>query len=149
MNAVIPRKRWLSVLAGSSAKALSQRWQSLNLAPQYSVVRAPEIGLTRLQARIGATGKRFVMGDMTITRAVIRLENGICGYSYVSGRDKDHAERCAIIDAMLQQPEYHDLVHHHIIAPLAEMREADRQQRAREVASSKVDFFTLVRGENE
>lgn len=142
------RQRWLSVLAHSSAALLEQHWLALNLQPAFTLVRPAEIGLTRLQARMGATGKRFVMGDATVTRAVVQLSNGTLGYSYLLGRDKAHAERCALLDALLQQPETRQLLEEKIITPLAAWREEQRQLRAREIASSKVDFFTLVRGDN-
>ena len=148
MDTLTRRQHWLSVLAFSPVVELEKRWQTLNLYPQYALQRAAEIGLTRLQARMGGTGKRFVLGDMTITRAVVRLADGTCGYSYVAGRDKAHAERCAVIDALLQQPENHDRLQEHLITPLAAQRAELCEQRAREIASSKVDFFTLVRGDN-
>ena len=143
------RQRWLSVLAHSNAAMLETHWQALNLQPAFTLVRPAEIGLTRLQARMGATGNRFVMGDATVTRAVVQLEDGTLGYSYLLGRDKAHAERCALLDALLQQPETRPLLEEKIITPLAAWREEQRQLRAREIASSKVDFFTLVRGDNE
>ena len=142
------RQRWLSVLAHSSAALLEAHWQALNLQPAFTLVRPAEIGLTRLQARMGATGKRFVMGDATVTRAVVQLSDGTLGYSYLLGRDKAHAERCALLDALLQQPETRQLLEEKIITPLAAWRDEQRQLRAREIASSKVDFFTLVRGDN-
>ncbi|WP_233961731.1 phosphonate C-P lyase system protein PhnG [Pectobacterium versatile] len=148
MDTLTRRQHWLSVLAFSPVVELEKRWQTLNLHPQYALLRSTEIGLTRLQARMGGTGKRFVLGDMTITRAVVRLADGTCGYSYVAGRDKTHAERCAVIDALLQLPESHDRLQEHLIKPLAAQRVALCEQRAREIASSKVDFFTLVRGDN-
>lgn len=142
------RQRWLSVLAHSSAAQLNAHWQALNLQPAFTLIRPAEIGLTRLQARMGATGKRFVMGDATVTRAVVQLSDGTLGYSYLLGRDKAHAERCALLDALLQQPETRALLEEKIITPLAAWRDEQRQLRAREIASSKVDFFTLVRGDN-
>lgn len=142
------RQRWLSVLAHSNAAMLETHWQALNLQPAFTLVRPAEIGLTRLQARMGATGNRFVMGDATVTRAVVQLEDGTLGYSYLLGRDKAHAERCALLDALLQQPETRPLLEEKIITPLAAWREEQRRLRAREIASSKVDFFTLVRGDN-
>ncbi|MCX2192469.1 phosphonate C-P lyase system protein PhnG [Pantoea agglomerans] len=142
------RQRWLSVLAHSSAALLETHWQALNLQPAFTLIRPAEIGLTRLQARMGATGKRFVMGDATVTRAVVQLSDCTLGYSYLLGRDKAHAERCALLDALLQQPETRQLLEEKIITPLAAWRDEQRQLRAREIASSKVDFFTLVRGDN-
>lgn len=148
MKSTTQRQQWLSVLSHSSATALAQHWQALHLSPRFSLIRPAEIGLTRLMARMGASGKRFVMGDATVTRAVVQLEDGTLGYSYVLGRDKAHAERCALIDALLQQPQTHALLTEKVITPLAALREEQRQLRAREIASSKVDFFTLVRGDN-
>lgn len=142
------RQHWMSVLAHSEASQLTAHWQALRLDPAFVRVRPAETGLTRLQARMGGSGKRFVMGDATVTRAVVQLPDGTLGFSYVLGRDKAHAERCALIDALLQQPETRELIEEKIIAPLAALREEQRQLRAREIASSKVDFFTLVRGDN-
>ncbi|QKJ87671.1 phosphonate C-P lyase system protein PhnG [Paramixta manurensis] len=148
MDALQARQRWLSVLAHAASRDLEPLWQALKLQPEYEVLRAAETGLTRLQARIGGKGGRFILGDMTVTRAVIRLADGTCGYSYHAGRDKPHAERCALIDALLQQPTHHARLQDALITPLAALREARLRQRAGEVASSKVDFFTLVRGDN-
>ncbi|MBK0004421.1 MULTISPECIES: phosphonate C-P lyase system protein PhnG [Erwiniaceae] len=146
MEAHKARQHWLSVLAHSSPQQLLAHWPS-TLQPQYQLLRAPETGLTRLQARMGGTGRRFILGDTTVTRAVVQLENGTCGYSYIIGRDKAHAERCALLDALLQGDSAQTL-HQQIIAPLAAARQEQLLLRSREVASSRVDFFTLVRGDN-
>src|SRR5471032_378983 len=138
MDHLQTRQRWMSVLAHSRPDELLAHWQPLNLSPQFERIRAAETGLTQLQGRMGGTGKRFVMGDMTVTRAVILMEGGVYGYSYVAGRNKPHAELCAVID---------ELLHKRIIAPLAAIQQERRELRAREVAASRVDFFTLVRGE--
>jgi len=146
MEAHQARQHWLSVLAHSTPQQLLAHWPP-TLKPAYQLLRAPETGLTRLQARMGGTGCRFILGDTTVTRAVVQLENGVCGYSYVIGRDKAHAERCALLDALLQGDSDRTL-HQQIIAPLAAEREERLTLRSREVASSRVDFFTLVRGDN-
>ncbi|WON78280.1 phosphonate C-P lyase system protein PhnG [Serratia sp. UGAL515B_01] len=147
MQTLQQRKRWMSVLAHSPPAQLREHWQALNLRPSYHCLRAPEIGLARLQGRMGATGRRFVLGDMTVTRAVVQLEKGGQGYSYISGRDKDHAELCALIDALLQQPSSHELLLQRLIEPLAALQQEQRRLRASSVAASRVDFFTLVRGD--
>lgn len=147
MDDLQPRQRWMSVLAHSHPEELLAHWQPLNLSPHFERIRAAETGLTQLQGRMGGTGKRFVMGDMTVTRAVIQMEGGIYGYSYVAGRNKSHAELCAVIDALMQMQGMNELLHKRIVAPLAAVQQERRELRAREVAASRVDFFTLVRGE--
>ena len=87
------RQRWMRVLAHSQPAALRDRMNALSLTPDYDTIRAPEIGLVQIQARMGGTGQRFFAGDAPLTRAAIRLNSGTLGYSYVLGRDKAHAER--------------------------------------------------------
>ncbi|MCX8305640.1 phosphonate C-P lyase system protein PhnG [Enterobacter pseudoroggenkampii] len=142
------RQRWMRVLAHSQPAALSARMSALSLAPDYDTLRAPEIGLVQIQARMGGTGERFFAGDATLTRAAIRLNSGTLGYSYVLGRDKAHAERCAVIDALLQEQPYFQTLMETLIAPLEADRAARIAARQAEVNTSRVDFFTLVRGDN-
>ncbi|MEC5341256.1 phosphonate C-P lyase system protein PhnG [Brenneria populi] len=145
------RQHWMSVLAHSPATELMKQWQSLGLSPEYRLIRGPEVGLLQVQGRMGGEGRRFFMGDVTVTRAVIQLadaDNDSYGYSYVIGRDRAHAELSALADALLQQPAHHALLQQRLIAPLHAGLTAKRQRRAREVAASQVDFFTLVRGED-
>ncbi|EOD81450.1 PhnG protein [Grimontia indica] len=142
------RQRWMSVLARTDANALITHWVKLSLNPQYQLVRAPELGLAQVRARMGGTGNAFNMGDVTITRAVVRLDSGELGYSYVTGRNKQHAELAAVVDALMQTSA-HDALQQALISPLAAEKAEQEQLRAREVATSKVDFFTMVRGEDE
>ena len=142
------RQRWMRVLAHSQPAALHSRMNALGLTPDYDTIRTPEIGLVQIQARMGGTGERFFAGDATLTRAVIRLKSGTLGYSYVLGRDKQHAEHCAVIDALLQEQPYFQTLMETLIAPLEADRAARLAARQAEVNTSRVDFFTLVRGDN-
>ena len=142
------RQRWMRVLAHCQPAALHSRMNALGLTPDYDTIRPPEIGLVQIQARMGGTGERFFAGDATLTRAVIRLNSGTLGYSYVLGRDKAHAERCAVIDALLQEQPYFQTLMETLIAPLEADRAARLAARQTEVNTSRVDFFTLVRGDN-
>lgn len=142
------RQRWMRALAHSQPAALLARMNALSLTPVYETIRAPEIGLVQLQARMGGTGERFFAGDATLTRAVVRLSSGTLGYGYVLGRDKAHAERCAAIDALLQEQPHFQTLMETLIAPLEADRAARIAARQAEVNASRVDFFTLVRGDN-
>ena len=143
------RQRWMSVLAHSEPQDLLARMQSLQLAPEYELIRPPETGLVQLQARMGGTGNRFFAGDTTLTRAVVRLKSGTLGYSYLLGRNKQHAEQCAVIDALLQEQTHFQSLMETLIAPLEAERDALISARRAEINASRVDFFTLVRGDNE
>ena len=142
------RQHWMSVLSHSDPASLAEKMVALNITAEYDVIRAPETGLAQLQGRMGGIGDRFFAGDATLTRAAVRLANGTLGYSWVLGRDKHHAERCALIDALLQQTAHFQTLTETLIAPLDADRTARIAARQAEVNASRVDFFTLVRGDN-
>ena len=135
------RQHWMSVLAHSQPAELAARLNALNITADYEVIRAAETGLVQIQARMGGTGERFFAGD-------VRLTDGTLGYSWVQGRDKQHAERCALIDALMQQSRHFQNLSETLIAPLDADRMARIAARQAEVNASRVDFFTMVRGDN-
>ncbi|EPZ2991605.1 phosphonate C-P lyase system protein PhnG [Escherichia coli] len=138
------RQHWMSVLAHSQPAELAARLNALNITADYEVIRAAETGLVQIQARMGGTGERFFAGDATLTRAAVRLADGTLGYSWVLGRDKQHAERCAL----MQQTRHFQNLSETLIAPLDADRMARIAARQAEVNTSRVDFFTMVRGDN-
>lgn len=142
------RQHWMAALAHATPQTLQEKMGALGLTPEYEQVRPTQTGLVQIQARMGGTGDRFFPGDATLTRAVIRLRSGTLGFSWVLGRDKAHAERCAVCDALLQEPAYFHSLMETLIAPLEADRAARIQTRQAEVNASRVDFFTLVRGDN-
>jgi alpha-D-ribose 1-methylphosphonate 5-triphosphate synthase subunit PhnG len=66
----------------------------------------------------------------------------------VQGRDKAHALRAALVDALMQTSEAAAL-EARILAPLRSAETAARSLRATKAAATKVEFFTLVRGEDK
>jgi alpha-D-ribose 1-methylphosphonate 5-triphosphate synthase subunit PhnG len=141
------RRAWLSLLAKSSAAAVAARWKALDLAPAHTVLRAPEIGGVMVRGRAGAVGAPFNLGEMTVARASVTLSCGAVGHGYVQGRDRTHALQAAQIDALMQT-EAADQVEAGILAPLREGMALKKSVRAMKAAATKVDFFTMVRGED-
>jgi len=139
------RQRWLSVLAKAPADRLESLWTGLGPAPAYSVLRRPEIGLVMVQGRISGSGAPFAAGEMTVTRAAVRLNGGQLGIGYVGGRKPRQAELVAALDAMGQTPEWQQKIEDEVVAPLAAEAEARRRLRASKAAATKVDFFTVAR----
>jgi len=139
------RQRWMRVLAKALSAELADACATLGQMPRVQFVRPPETGLALLRGRIGGRGASFNFGEATVTRCVVRLaddEAGPMGFGYVMGRDKSRAEQAALFDALLQR------------GHAAAAREIDRLETAHAVrvaaqaaqaATSKVDFFTLVR----
>ena len=142
------RKSWMSVLAKSRANDVDRLWAAIQDQPSFKMLRAPEIGAVMVRGRMGATGDAFNLGEMTITRCSVELATGEIGHGYVQGRDRRHSERAAILDALLQGPRKKEVVDH-IITPLSDLRAGRKNKRAKKAAATKVDFFTLARGEDE
>ncbi|MDR9485134.1 MULTISPECIES: phosphonate C-P lyase system protein PhnG [Sediminimonas] len=142
------RKTWMSLLAKAPPKALGQLWDDTGLAPDFTWLRAPEIGSTMVQGRMGGTGAPFNLGEMTVTRCALRLtDGGTVGHAYVQGRDKTHARIAALIDALMQTA-LADRLQAEVLDPLATAMDERRRTRAAKAAATKVDFFTMVRGED-
>ena len=146
-EAVRQRQEWMAVLAKASAEAIEALWIALPDRPAWTHLRPPEIGMVMVRARAGAAGQRFNMGEMTVTRCVVRLSEGGTGHAYVAGRDGRHAELAALIDALMQIPARRDEIRRCVIDPLTATQAEARARIARRTAATKVDFFTMVRGD--
>ncbi|PKP67183.1 MAG: phosphonate C-P lyase system protein PhnG [Alphaproteobacteria bacterium HGW-Alphaproteobacteria-8] len=138
------RKAWMGLLARASAPRLAALFPDL---PAHSVLRAPELGAVMVRGRVGGAGQPFNLGEMTVTRCVLRLAEGPVGHAHVQGRDKAHALRAAAIDALMQTPQA-PTISAEVLAPLAAAEATRRAARAARAAATKVEFFTLVRGED-
>lgn len=139
------RKDWMGLLARTAPARLAELMP--DLAP-HTVLRGPEVGAVMVRGRVGGTGQPFNLGEMTVTRCSVRLESGAVGHAHVQGRDKSHALRAAVLDALMQTPEAPAL-EARILTPLRAAEIAARALRATKAAATKVEFFTLVRGEDK
>lgn len=145
-HATLQRPDWMGLLARARPEDLAGLWGAVAPDPGFDWLRKPEAGTVMLRGRAGATGGPFNLGEMTVTRASLRLDCGAVGHAWVQGRDTDHARRAAIADALMQTGRA-GAVQDGVLSPLAEIEAARRQSRAARAAATKVEFFTMVRGE--
>ena len=143
----LARPAWLAVLARATLTELEDLVPAGDELPPLTRVRPPEIGMVMLRGRVGGTGNPFNLGEACVVRCAVRLGDGPLGVAYALGRDKRRAELAALFDALLQDPRHHDGLQRSLIAPLAVAQSFAREQKQRDVAGSKVEFFTFVRGE--
>jgi alpha-D-ribose 1-methylphosphonate 5-triphosphate synthase subunit PhnG len=143
----IARKAWMSLLAKSDAGVLAQIWANADIVTDFRFLRAPEIGGVMVRGRAGAVGAAFNLGEMTVTRCSITLEDGAVGHAYVQGRDKKKATVAAQVDALMQT-NLASQVDAAVLGPLREVAKTVKQDRAAKAAATKVDFFTIARGED-
>ena len=140
------RKAAMAVLAHSDAAEISGRLAVLAV-PEHQDLREGENGLVMLRGRIGGDGAPFNLGEATVSRAAVRLATGEIGFGYTLGRDGAKARMIALCDAMVQSEQFADEVETKVIAPLRAAMVAMRNRNAAETAATRVDFYTLVRGE--
>ncbi|NOD46694.1 MULTISPECIES: phosphonate C-P lyase system protein PhnG [unclassified Ruegeria] len=141
------RKEWMGLLARAPDDALMTLWDGIQDRPSFEWLRSPEVGGVMVRGRTGATGAPFNLGEMTVTRCSVVLQDGTVGHGYVQGRSKPKAEVAALIDAMMQTPAADDL-QARLLDPLQQQMQAAKATRAAKAAATKVEFFTLVRGED-
>lgn len=141
------RKEGMRLLARATLAELSTAWEALAAKPDVAPVRGPETGLVMVRGRIGGGGDPFNLGEATVSRATVRLSSGEVGHGQMLGTDKERARYAAIFDALVQTDAHRPAVEtlHRLIA--ARLDTLDRR-KAEETAATRVDFFTMVRGED-
>lgn len=144
----VARKAAMAAFAAAKGSDLRALAEAADLPLEAELLRGPETGLVTVRGRIGGGGAPFNTGEATVTRATVRLPSGQIGHAYALGRDKEKVRLAAILDASWCMDETRAAVEEKVVAPLLRCAaEADARRRA-ETAATKVDFFTMVRGED-
>jgi len=146
MNDALPvnRRRWMAVLAVGPVGQIRALLGAVPALPVHTRLRGPEAGLVMVRGRAGGDGAPFNLGEASVTRCTVRLDDGTIGHAYVSGRDGAHAELAAALDAALQTPERANELAEAVIVPLARAQAARLAETARKAAATRVEFFTLA-----
>lgn len=142
-----PRKAWMGLLAKAPEGRIAELLDARFARPSFTWLRAPEIGSTMVQARAGGTGAPFNLGEVTVTRCALTLETGEVGHAYIQGRRKADAQAAALVDALMQTAAA-DEIRSAVLAPLKAEASVRKAARAAKAAATKVDFFTMVRGDD-
>ena len=145
---VADRRAALSVLAEAAAGEIASGLSALAQAP-HAEIRPAETGLVMVRGRIGGDGAAFNLGEATVTRCAVQLATSEVGFAYVLGRDQEKARLVALCDALWQSKEHRETIEHDVLAPIRARQQQARGRTREETAATKVDFFTLVRGDNE
>lgn len=142
------RRRLMALVARTPRPAIETALEAFGPLPAHRDMRVAETGLVTLRGRIGGGGAAFNLGEATVTRASVRLESGAVGHAYALGRDAAKARLSALIDAAFQHPGLHDRIVRTVLEPLVRIETDADRKRAEETAATKVDFFTMVRGDD-
>lgn len=138
----------MKVLALAEDHELETAYANFADKPDWHFTRRPETGLVMARGKIGGGGAPFNLGEISTTRAVVTLASGETGYAYCQGRNQRRAAIAAFFDAAWQNPNLTIRIKNEIIDPLNQNFKSKDAQKANETAATKVDFFTLVRGDD-
>ena len=141
------RKAWMSLLAKAPEGRVAALLDAAMTRPDFTWLRPPENGSTMVRGRAGGTGAPFNLGEVTVTRCALTLQSGEVGHAYIQGRRKTDAEAAALVDALMQG-EAAGTVRAAILAPLEDECATLKTARAAKAAATKVEFFTMTRGED-
>jgi alpha-D-ribose 1-methylphosphonate 5-triphosphate synthase subunit PhnG len=148
-EATAARQEWMALLARAPVSVLEDvLGDRATNATKW--LRSPETGLVMTQGRMGGSGERFNLGEVTVTRCALRLKGGSAsaaavGVAYVLGRSHRHAHLAAVADALLQEPHLRPELENALLVPLRRslaMSQASREARAQ---TTRVEFFTVAR----
>ena len=143
------RQRALGALARMAPALMAERYAAIMaVAPPAQPVRGPEVGLVMLRGRTGGGGAAFNLGEASVVRATVRLASGEVGHAIILGRETEKARMAAHLDAIWQRPEWRRRVEDEFVTPSLAAEAAQTNRRAEETEATRVDFFTLVRGED-
>ena len=139
------RQSAMGICARATAEEIAAVLDRLG-RPAAADLRAPEAGLVMARARMGGNGAPFNVGEVSVTRAAVRLPSGETGIAYQLGRDSKKARDAALLDALVQTDRAAEV--EAALAPVGARILEDQSLKARRAAATKVDFFTMVRGED-
>lgn len=142
------RKTQMAILARAEIGELESLIGKHVPLPVFTILKPPETGTVMVEGRAGGTGQRFNLGEATLTRCIVRLGSGTIGASYALGRDRNKAQLAALAEAILQDEPADGPLHAGLDA-IAARQAAARVVASRKAAATRVEFFTMVRGENQ
>ncbi len=140
------RRAAMAVLAHATSSEIAGRLAAVAV-PVHEDLREAENGLVMVRSRIGGDGAPFNLGEATVSRAAVRLASGEVGFGYTLGRDKEKARMIALCDALVQSDAFAAEIETKVIAPLRADLLAARHRKAAEAGATRVEFYTMVRGE--
>jgi alpha-D-ribose 1-methylphosphonate 5-triphosphate synthase subunit PhnG len=147
--ATLARQALMRVCAAASEEEMETALARLGELPSHRDLRAPQTGLVMLRGRVGGTGPAFNVGEATVTRAAVQLASGTTGFSYLMGRSQRRAHLAALIDALGQDSADHRRrLQAALVVPVEARLARQRAQTRAETEATRVNFFTLVRGED-
>ena len=95
----------------------------------------------------GGKGRHYNLDEMVVARCGVSRDGEAVGVGYVKGRDLRQAELVAVFDAMMQGPDG-EWTANSVIEPLKRAQDQQQTKIRSKAARTRVEFFTMVRGDS-
>ncbi len=141
------RRKRMAAFTLAGLEPLAEGLGRIVAAPRYDFLRRPESGLVMVRGRIGGDGRAFNLGEMLVTRCTVQY-GGRLGHGWVPGKNPRQAELAALGDALAQTPEHKEATLR-LVEELEARHEKTRARQRADIKKTQVQFFTLVRGEDD
>ncbi len=141
------RESWIGLLAGADPADLESALEELNTGWDYALIAGPETGMLMVQAKADGSNSRFNLGELTVSKCILEIQGKYLGTGWVMGSDLRHAELAALFDGLLQDPAHHDQLMETLVPRLEEKQRMKTKALLKDASDTKVEFFTLKRGE--
>jgi alpha-D-ribose 1-methylphosphonate 5-triphosphate synthase subunit PhnG len=142
------RQQLMRACAEATQAELESAVAALGDLPAVEDIRPPQTGLVMLRGRIGGNGAAFNVGEATVTQAAVRLDTGATGFSYLLGQSHARARLAALLDALGHESATRKKLEAVLVVPVMARRAGENASARAETAATRVDFFTLMRGED-
>ncbi len=137
------RRAIMALCAAATTDELSRALTGLG-APEAEDLRAPEIGLVMATGRIGGDGRPFNLGEVSVTRAAVRLTDGGPASPTTSAATAAAPGRPRSSMPSGRRPARR----RGGLGPRRPATGEEAAAEARRTAATRVDFLTLARGED-
>jgi alpha-D-ribose 1-methylphosphonate 5-triphosphate synthase subunit PhnG len=136
----------MRALALAKTSSLISNLESLGEIPSFEYLREPQKGLIMVRAKAGGGQLVFNLGEALVTRCSVTI-CGYQGHAYILGDEPEKCLAAALADALAQDRRYQSQIEKIVLA----LEENINQEKAMEIEKTqktRVEFFTLVRGED-
>jgi alpha-D-ribose 1-methylphosphonate 5-triphosphate synthase subunit PhnG len=133
-------------LALADPERLIELIEGLGEIPPFEYLRAPQKGLVMIRVRGENSSLVFNLGEALVTRCSVVI-NGCLGHAYILGDEPEKCLTAALACALAQDIRYQKEIERIVLA-LEEEQGKKRREELSKTLQTRVDFFTLVRGED-
>lgn len=136
------RKRRTEILIEDSGGILEQMAGQICENYRVMVIEEPNNGLVMVKIRETAKKSQFYIGEVLVTECKVRI-NGFPGIGIIKGHEPEKAYHLAVVDAAFNAQLEETKQWENVLGQREKVIGKNKQDTARQVLRTKVDFHTM------